>query len=81
MNNIDHARILVVDDDENCLASMRRIFRGHLKIVTTKNPILALKIFALQGPFAVVISDFQMPFMNGIELFSSNDEHSSILIL
>lgn len=78
MNTIDRARILVVDDDESCLASMRRIFRGHFEIVTTKDPILALKIFELQGPFAVVISDFQMPFMNGIQLFSrifAMDEH------
>jgi len=78
MNNIDYARILLVDDDERCLASMRRIFRGHFEIVTTKDPIQALKIFQLQGPFAVVISDFQMPFMNGIQLFSkifSLDKH------
>ena len=70
MITINHTRILIVDDDESCLASMRRIFRGQFQIVTTKDPILALKIFALQGPFAVVISDFQMPYMNGIEFFS-----------
>ena len=70
MNTIETSRILIVDDDESCLASMRRIFRGHFEIVTTKDPILALKIFELQGPFAVVISDYQMPFLNGIQLFS-----------
>ena len=64
------ARILVVDDDESCLASLRRTFRGHFDIVATNDPVLALKIFELQGSFAVVISDFQMPFMNGIQLFS-----------
>ncbi len=68
--NKSSSRILVVDDDESFLASMRRTFRGHFEIVTTNDPVQALKIFELQGPFAVVISDFQMPFMNGIQLFS-----------
>jgi DNA-binding NarL/FixJ family response regulator len=63
-------RILIVDDDESCLSSMRRILRGHYEIVTTKDPMQALKIVELHGPFAVVISDYQMPFINGIELFS-----------
>jgi DNA-binding NarL/FixJ family response regulator len=64
------SRILIVDDDEKCLASMRRVLRGHFETVTTRDPVLALKIFELQGPFAVVISDFQMPSMTGIQLFS-----------
>jgi DNA-binding NarL/FixJ family response regulator len=63
-------RILVVDDDENYLASLRRIMRGHFILVTTTDPVQALKIIEYQGPFSVVISDFRMPFMNGIELFS-----------
>jgi DNA-binding NarL/FixJ family response regulator len=63
-------KILVVDDDENYLASIRRIMRGHFIIITTTDPVQALKIIEYQGPFAVVISDFRMPFMNGIELFS-----------
>jgi DNA-binding NarL/FixJ family response regulator len=63
-------RILVVDDDDSYLASIRRIMRGHFIIVTTTDPVQALKIIEYQGPFAVVISDYRMPFMNGIELFS-----------
>lgn len=71
MNTTNYlTRILVVDDDENYLASIRRIMRGHFIIVTTTDPVQALKIIKYQGPFAVVISDFRMPFMNGIELFS-----------
>ncbi|MBP2626509.1 MAG: two component transcriptional regulator, LuxR family [Firmicutes bacterium] len=49
---------------------MRRIMRSHFEIVTTTDPVQALKIIEHHGPFAVVISDFRMPFMNGIELFS-----------
>lgn len=71
MNTRNHpTKILVVDDDESYLASIRRILRGHVIIVTTTDPVQALKIIEYQGPFAVVISDFRMPFMNGIELFS-----------
>lgn len=63
-------KILIVDDDDSFLSSMRRIMRSHFEIVTTTDPVQALKIIEHQGPFAVVISDFRMPFMNGIELFS-----------
>jgi DNA-binding NarL/FixJ family response regulator len=63
-------RILIVDDDENYLASIRRILHGQCEILTTKDPLQALKIVEHQGPFAVVISDYRMPVMNGIELFS-----------
>ena len=63
-------RILIVDDDEKFLASMRRIMQGYFEIVTTKDPIQALRLFEYQGPFAAVISDYRMPLMNGIELFS-----------
>ena len=70
MNQAGPTRILAVDDDESSLGSIRRIFRGHFDVVTTKDPVQALKIFELQGPFAVVISDYRMPVMNGIELFS-----------
>jgi len=68
--NANHVKILIVDDDEAYLASLRRIMRGHFETVTTTDPIQALKLIEHQGPFAVVISDFRMPFMNGIELFS-----------
>lgn len=64
------SRILIVDDEENQLAALRRTLHGQFDIVTTRDPIQALKIFELQGPFAVVISDYKMPVMNGIQLFS-----------
>jgi DNA-binding NarL/FixJ family response regulator len=83
-NKRSSSRLLVVDDDESFLASMRRTFRGHFEIVTTNDPVHALKIFELQGPFAVVISDFQMPFMNGIQLFSrivSIDKYAQRIML
>lgn len=67
---VSNRKILVVDDEENFLSSIRRVLRGHFTLITTTDPMQALKILEFQGPFAVVISDFRMPFMNGIELFS-----------
>lgn len=64
------SRVLLVDDDERFLASLRRVLHGSFEIVSTKDPLQALKIVEFQGPFAVVISDYRMPLMNGIELFS-----------
>ncbi len=69
-NNKLLTKILIVDDDSSFLSSMRRIMRGHFEIATTTDPMQALQIIEHQGPFAVVISDFRMPFMNGIELFA-----------
>jgi DNA-binding NarL/FixJ family response regulator len=68
--DVKNSRILVVDDDEKYLSSLRRMMHGHFDVVTTKDPIQALKILEYQGPFAVVISDFRMPVMNGIDLCS-----------
>ena len=70
MNHEKCPKILIVDDDNSFLSSMRRVMRSHFEIVTTTDPVQALKIVEHQGPFSVVISDFRMPFMNGIELFS-----------
>jgi DNA-binding NarL/FixJ family response regulator len=63
-------KVLLVDDDERFLASLRRVLQGSFEIVATKDPLQALKIIEFQGPFSVVISDYRMPLMNGIELFS-----------
>lgn len=70
LHQTDCARVLVVDDDDKLLATIRRIIHGYYDIITTKDPMQALKIFEYQGPFAVVISDYRMPVMNGIELLS-----------
>jgi DNA-binding NarL/FixJ family response regulator len=71
MNGAENgARVLIVDDNESYLASIRRLLHGQFEVVTTKDPLQALKLIEHQGPFAVVISDYRMPVMNGIDLFS-----------
>jgi CheY-like chemotaxis protein len=63
-------RILFVDDDPNILAAMRRNLKEQFCIATAGGPNEALALMEKHGPFAVIVSDFKMPVMNGIELLS-----------
>ena len=63
-------KVLFVDDDKNLLSAVKRQFRNKLDLVAAPGGEDALTVIKYQGPFAVVISDMQMPYMNGIELLS-----------
>ncbi len=60
-------RILLVDDEINILEGHRRKFRNMFQLCLAQGPQEGLKAVAEQGPFAVVVSDFNMPGMNGVE--------------
>jgi DNA-binding NtrC family response regulator len=66
--NDDKYTVLCVDDDPDMLASVSRILRrdGHT-VLTTTNPEQALELLAGR-PVAVLVSDFEMPEMTGVEL-------------
>jgi putative two-component system response regulator len=59
-------RILFVDDERPLLDSWKRIFKGKFEVETAESGPLALKKIEEQGPFGVVVSDFQMPRMDGV---------------
>lgn len=61
-------KILFVDDDANVLASYTRQLRKRFKFVTAQGGEAALAAAQSDGPFAVIVSDMQMPGMNGVEL-------------
>lgn len=65
-----NAKILFVDDEQKILDSMRRNLRKY-NITTCNAPLEALKMVqqaARTGhPFAVVVSDYKMPKMSGLE--------------
>jgi len=63
-------RILFVDDDPNLLASCERNFHRHYAVDTATGGEVALAKLAERGPYAVVVSDRQMPKMDGIQLLS-----------
>jgi len=61
-------KILFVDDEDNVLKAMHRIFRRENYIMlTAASGSAALKIIE-DEPVHVVISDYQMPGMNGADL-------------
>jgi two-component system NtrC family sensor kinase len=69
-------RLLLVDDEENILRSLRRVLRrGDWEIETAADAEAALAIFERFQP-AVVVSDFRMPGMNGVELLARVKELS-----
>ncbi|MBN2041906.1 MAG: response regulator [Spirochaetes bacterium] len=63
-------KILIVDDDENILSSLKRQFHNKYSIVTAVSGKQGLEEFEKQKPFAVVISDYRMPEMNGAEFLA-----------
>jgi len=69
-------KILLVDDDVNLLAAIRRQLRKNYDLHFAQGGAKGLEIIASEGPFAVVISDMQMPEMNGIEFLSQVKERN-----
>ena len=63
-------RLLLVDDEENILKSIRRVLRrGDWEIETATDAEEGLRRLEQFGP-QVVISDFRMPGMNGVEFLA-----------
>lgn len=62
--------ILCVDDDANVLEGFRRQLRKEFRLETALGAEEGLKALETKGPFAVVVSDLQMPGLNGIQFLS-----------
>jgi len=63
-------KILLVDDDEMLLAGLKRQLRNKFQVETAISGEDAVKMVEDNGPYAVVVSDYMMPGMNGIELLT-----------
>ena len=64
------SRVLLVDDDPNILAAFQRQLRKKADIQTAPSGAAGLEVLKGGGPFAVVVTDYCMPEMNGIEFLS-----------
>ncbi|HUR28378.1 MAG TPA: HD domain-containing phosphohydrolase [Planctomycetota bacterium] len=64
------ARVLVVDDAPEMLRSLERTLCPHFDVVTAQNGDEALCCMELEGPFSVVVSDYEMPGMKGTEFLA-----------
>ena len=63
-------KVLLVDDDAMVLAGLKRQLRNQFSVDTALSGEDALKQVLENGPYAVIVSDFMMPGMNGIEFLS-----------
>ena len=67
----DSLKVLVVDDDASNLASLRKVLlRERMGVETATNGRKALEIVRRQ-PIHVIVTDFQMPGMTGLDLLRS----------
>lgn len=69
-------KILLVDDDPRLLSSCERTLRRQFEIETADSGEAGLTRVVERGPFAVVVSDRQMPRMDGIEFLSKVKERA-----
>lgn len=69
-------RILFVDDEINVLHSYRRNLRNLYDVQIAQSGKEALEIINKSDEFAVIISDYRMPEMDGIELLHKVSEIS-----
>jgi serine phosphatase RsbU (regulator of sigma subunit) len=65
-----HSRVLFVDDDPKILAALRRQLRKRVEIETVTSGRDGLETIRREGPFSVVVTDYCMPEMNGIEFLT-----------
>jgi DNA-binding NtrC family response regulator len=63
-------KVLLVDDDDIVLYSYQKLLEDECAIYTAHGDNPALRMLAADGPFAVIISDFQMPGTDGLQLLA-----------
>ena len=63
-------RILLVDDDEDLLEALVRSHRKHYDLVPACGAEEGLRKLEEEGPFCVIVSDYHMPVMNGLDFVS-----------
>jgi response regulator RpfG family c-di-GMP phosphodiesterase len=59
-------KVLFVDDEDNVLSALSRQFRKHYEVSTALGGVRGLQLIASESPFAVIVSDMQMPKMDGV---------------
>ena len=69
-------RVLFVDDDANILAGYRRQLRKRFDLHTAEGGAEGLELLKQKGPFAVAVSDMNMPEMDGLQFLKQVGERS-----
>ena len=60
-------KVILVDDDEQIVKSFQRRLRKQFVLDVATRGAEALDMMERQGPYAVVVSDYRMPEMDGID--------------
>ena len=87
MNNTKKKRVLLVDDNPSILEILSMILRSeNLEIETANDGAAALDLITneLKGNFDIVITDYQMPVVDGqkfAETLKKHDEYKNIPII
>jgi response regulator RpfG family c-di-GMP phosphodiesterase len=66
----DDERILLVDDEPLVLVALHRALSTDFHIEMAVGSDEAMQALENQGPFAVLVSDFKMPGMNGVQFLT-----------
>ena len=81
-------RILLVDDEPGILSALRRVFATArpediggepVSVEAFDDPEAAL-VRAGEQPFDLVISDYRMPKLSGVEFLAADDVESSVFV-
>jgi two-component system cell cycle response regulator len=59
--------ILIVDDDSSTLAALERLFRNHFHVLSSQSAEEALQHIEKHTDIAVVLSDYQLPSISGLD--------------
>lgn len=66
---MEHEQVLVVDDDQTLLYLMSsHLERQGYLVESATNPFQGLDLLKTKGPFAVLVTDLMMPYMDGVQL-------------
>ena len=82
-SNAISQKVLFVDDEALLLEGIKRQLRREFDITIANGGDIALEVLATEGPFAVVVSDFNMPGMDGIVFLNAVYQHypNTVLIM
>ena len=70
-------RIIIVDDmsETRCVIEDTLRFAGYTNLISYENPLIALEEIKRNTRPAIVITDFNMPGLNGLELLAEIENH------
>jgi CheY-like chemotaxis protein len=63
-------RVLVADDDADVCSLISSVFRGKCVVTVAHDAEHALSIMAQEAPFDVIISDYMLPGVSGLEFIT-----------